>query len=144
MKLIFLLHLAATLYMTGVIWFVQVVHYPLFSRVHQEFFAAYGAAHGRLTTWVVAPPMLVELATALLLVWSQPIGISCVVLGINLVLLAIIWLSTWLLQVPRHKHLRQAFDEKVHHALVLTNWLRTIAWSVRSLIMLWVAARALR
>lgn len=28
-----LVHAAVTLYMTGVIWFVQVVHYPLFSCV---------------------------------------------------------------------------------------------------------------
>ena len=30
-----ILHAGATLYMAGVIWFVQIVHYPLFSRVGQ-------------------------------------------------------------------------------------------------------------
>src|SRR5918998_3799546 len=32
-KYVLLVHLAATLVMVGVIWFVQIVHYPPFSRV---------------------------------------------------------------------------------------------------------------
>ena len=58
--------------MVGVIWFVQVVHYPLFSSVGPEKFTVYSEAHSRLTTYVVGPPMLVDVATALLLVFSQP------------------------------------------------------------------------
>ena len=38
--LILLGHLAATLFMVGVIWFVQVVHYPLFAKVGATAFAA--------------------------------------------------------------------------------------------------------
>lgn len=56
---------AATLFMTGLIWFVQVVHYPLFGSAGRDIFAGYERAHQRRTGWVVGPPMLVELATAL-------------------------------------------------------------------------------
>ncbi len=56
------------MFMVGVIWFVQVVHYPLFSRVGDSGFAAYSGAHSRLTGFVVGPPMLVEAATAVALV----------------------------------------------------------------------------
>jgi hypothetical protein len=59
-KYVLLAHLAATLFMAGVIWFVQVVHYPLFSRIGSEKFSLYSKAHSRLTTCVVGPPMLVE------------------------------------------------------------------------------------
>lgn len=38
-------HAAATLWMTGLIWFVQVVHYPLFALVGSTGFAAYESAH---------------------------------------------------------------------------------------------------
>ena len=54
--LVLLAHAAATLYMVGLIWFVQVVHSPLFSRVGADGFVPYAAAHGVLTTWVVGPP----------------------------------------------------------------------------------------
>ena len=59
MNYVLLANLSTTLFMVGVIWFVQVVHYPLFSRVGGEGFALYSKAHSRLTTYV-GPPMLVE------------------------------------------------------------------------------------
>ena len=42
--------LAVTSALFGLIWIVQVVHYPLFGRVGREGFAAYESAHrGRKT-----------------------------------------------------------------------------------------------
>ena len=72
MKLILLIHIFATLFMTGLIWFVQVVHYPLFGNVGDEQFKTYEELHQRLTTWVVVPAMLVEIATAVLLLKNPP------------------------------------------------------------------------
>ncbi|MEO1480367.1 MAG: hypothetical protein AAFV01_17515, partial [Bacteroidota bacterium] len=69
MKALLLLHLLATLTMFGAIWIVQVVHYPLFSGVGVERWAAYEAAHQTRITWVVGPAMLLELGTAVALVW---------------------------------------------------------------------------
>ena len=73
---VFLGHITATLYMTGLIWFVQIVHYPLFSRVGNAEFPAYEQRHTVLTTWVVGPPMLVEGITALILFWLRPGGVT--------------------------------------------------------------------
>lgn len=64
MKWVILFNAASTLMMTGVIWFVQVVHYPLFAEVGRAEFAQYEASHSGLTTLIVAPLMLVELITA--------------------------------------------------------------------------------
>ena len=71
-----LLNAAATFWMVGLIWFVQVVHYPLFSKVGAEGFAAYEASHASRTTWVVAPPMLIEVVTSVLLIWFRPPGVQ--------------------------------------------------------------------
>ncbi|HEY6752067.1 MAG TPA: hypothetical protein VI027_12180 [Rubrobacteraceae bacterium] len=60
MKYILLTNLAATLFMVGVVWFVQVVHYSLLARVDREGFALHSGAHSRLTSYVVRPPMLIE------------------------------------------------------------------------------------
>ena len=67
---IVVVHYAATLFMAGVIWIVQVVHYPLFARVGAAGYAAYQGAHVRLITYVVLPAMLVELATAAAWAWA--------------------------------------------------------------------------
>jgi len=127
---------AATLFMVGVIWFVQVVHYPLFARVGPPDFSAYSIRHTRLTGLVVGPPMLLEAATAIaLVVWTPP-GISVSLVWTGLLLVAGIWLSTALLQAPRHTTLGRGFDPAAHRFLVTSNWLRTVLWSLRGLVVL--------
>lgn len=142
-KYVFLAHLAATLYMVGVIWFVQVVHYPLFARVGEGGFGPYSEAHSRLTTYVVGPPMLAEAGTALLLVLLRPGGVPLWAVLAGLALLGLIWASTALVQVPRHTALGSGFDRAAWSGLVRTNWVRTAAWSARGALVLWMAARAI-
>jgi hypothetical protein len=140
LKFVLLAHLVATLFMTGMICFVQVVHYPLFSRVHGDGFKAYAALHGRLTTRVVAVPMIVELLTGALLLWRRPVGVELLPTSFGFALIIVIWLSTFLLQVPQHTALGTGFDDAAHRTLVFTNWLRTAAWTLRSLLVLWIIA----
>ena len=142
-QLVFLTHLAATLVMVGIIWFVQVVHYPLFERVGKAGFSAYSAAHSHLTALVVGPPMLLEAAPAVALLFVRPAGVPAVLVWARLALLALVWLSTALLQVPRHHALGLGFGVRDHRSLVLSNWVRTCAWNVRGLLVLWMAALAM-
>ena len=132
----------ATIFMTGLIWFVQVVHYPLFARVGGEEFPAYSRAHQTLTTLVVGPPMLVEALTAALLVVVRPTGVSAALSWIGLALVAVIWLSTAALQVPAHAKLVQGFDPAIGSFLVQTNWIRTFAWTARGILVLAMIAQA--
>ena len=138
-RLLFLAHLGSTMFMMGLIWFVQVVHYPLFSSVGLRDFPSYEQRHTRLTTWVVAPPMLIEGATAVLLMWLRPQDDSTWLLISGIVLLGVAWLSTACIQVPCHNRLSQGFDPVVHQRLVATNWLRTVAWSLRGALVLGMA-----
>ncbi len=139
MRTILLLHLGATLFMVGLIWFVQIVHYPLFGEVGEAGFARYEQLHASRTTWVVGPPMLLELATALFLIYRRPPGVSAWAVWLGLALLGVIWLSTAFLQVHRHNALGQGFDTATHRALVVSNWVRTAAWSLRGGLVLWMA-----
>ena len=133
-----LIHAAATLFMTGLIWFVQVVHYPLMAKVGADGFTDYESHHQRLTTWVVGPAMLVEMMCASWLavapVQAVPVWLAC----LGLALLAVIWISTAMLQVPRHKDLELGFDINAHRRLVNSNWIRTVAWTLRSILALWM------
>jgi sterol desaturase/sphingolipid hydroxylase (fatty acid hydroxylase superfamily) len=117
----------ATLALVGLVWFVQVVHYPLFARVPRDAFPAYEREHARRTTRVVAPLMGVEGVCAGVLVAAEPGALT--VLGALLV--AGIWASTIFVQVPCHRVLEQGWDEAAHRRLVRTNWLRTAMWSAR-------------
>lgn len=144
MKWILLTNAAATLMMTGLIWFVQIVHYPLFGQVGKSDFAFYEASHSSLTTLVVMPLMLIELLTAFLLVAQKPVDASAFWLVAGLLLIGVIWLTTFFVSVPQHNILSRGFDEQAHRTLVLTNWIRTLAWSARSLILLFLLARTIK
>ena len=124
-------HLVATLLMAGVILFVQIVHYPLMVRVGGSEFADYEAGHTARTGWVVIPLMLTELVTAAWLGASPPEPADRLVARVGLGLLAVIWGSTFLLQVPAHRRLADGFDDPTHRRLVATNWIRTAAWAAR-------------
>jgi hypothetical protein len=123
-------HAIVTLFMTGLIWFVQVVHYPLFDRVGKADFASYEQEHTRRTGWLVGGPMLLELGLAAALAWSP--GGTAAWCGLGL--LAIIWLSTAVWQVPMHRRLERGFDQAAHLRLKRGNWVRTIAWSLRGVL----------
>ena len=126
-----IIHFTATLVMTGLIWFVQVVHYPLFAYVGDSRFGGYHRLHTRLTGRVVGPPMLVEAMSGTLLLWWRPDALPTALLVASTALLAVVWISTMWLQVPRHRSLASARNEHDIRALVATNWIRTAAWTTR-------------
>ncbi len=143
MKLILITHVFFTLFMVGLIWFVQIVHYPLFAKVGRDQFTTYEQLHQRFTTWVVAPVMLLELATALALLRYAPPGTATVLSWIGVALVAIIWLSTWGLQIPAHEALAVSFSSRDHSRLVASNWIRTGAWTGRGILVLAMTFRSL-
>ena len=130
-------HMSSTLVMAGIIWFVQIVHYPLFAQAGPSAFPDYEHAHAARTSWVVVPPMVIELGTAVALVALAPSVSLTAVAG--LVLLTIIWVSTFTLQVPCHARLAKGFSPDVHRRLVSTNWIRTVAWTARAALVCWVS-----
>lgn len=140
-KLILLANAAVTFFMIGLIWFVQIVHYPLFARVGRDGFVDYQLSHSQLTSLVVIPPMLIELVTTGLLLLAPPATMQRWEAVCGGLLLAVVWGSTFFLQVPRHGQLSMGFDGVAHGALVATNWVRTVAWSLRGLLLARVLAR---
>ncbi|MEM8739565.1 MAG: hypothetical protein AAGG38_13975 [Planctomycetota bacterium] len=151
LKFVLLVHAAATLYMVGLIWFVQVVHYPLFDGVGAGGFAEYETRHARRTTWVVLPPMVVELATAVWLVaqrdalgswWGREGAGGLPWVGLGALLM--VWAVTFGLSVPQHVKLAGGFDAGAHRVLTETNWLRTAGWTVRGGVVLWMLGRGMR
>ena len=124
--------------MTGLIWFVQVVHYPLHGEVGSATFVRYQELHVQWTGFVVMPPMLLELATCFYFALNGYENTPTWLWMVGLGLLGMIWASTGLLQVPAHNALMSNFTEVAHQKLVLTNWIRTIGWTARSGLLIWM------
>ena len=90
----------ATGVMVGVIWMVQLVHYPLFAAVGEGEFVAYHSEHVKLITLIVGPAMLVELMTALVLIAAPPRGVGAGPMWVGMALVAVAWGTTAIFSVP--------------------------------------------
>jgi len=128
---ILVIHIAATFIMVGVIWLVQLVHYPLMSFVEASRFSEFEQLHQVKIFWIVAPTMFVEGITAIWLAITWPSDWRRVWMRFGLLLVALIWLSTIFIQIPLHDALQSKFLESDLDRLVASNWIRTIAWSLR-------------
>ncbi len=137
-----LAQLAATLFMTGLIWYAQVVHYPLFGRVPAGAFPPYQQDNVRRTAALVIPVMFVELGAGTALLWLRPDPVPRWATISGAALLGVIWLSTALVQAPAHGRIARAFDARTHRFILATNWVRTAAWTLRSALVVHVLLAA--
>ena len=127
-----LLNVVLAAYLTGLVWVIQVVTYPALALAGQAGFARYHAAHTRGMSWVVAAPMMAELALAGWLAWAgwAPLG-PATALG-QLGLVVGIWAVTFFVSVPFHNQLEATgYNFIAIDGLTRTNWLRTLAWTAR-------------
>ncbi|MEO0584323.1 MAG: hypothetical protein AAF135_19075 [Bacteroidota bacterium] len=129
-------HLLFTGVMVGIIWFVQWVHYPLFHQVPSDDFPTYEAYHVKRTGQLIAPVMIGELGTAALLVFLPSIHISATWAWVNLGGVGLLWLSTFLVQVPLHAALGEEGREETISKLVTSNWIRTVIWTLRGILLI--------
>jgi hypothetical protein len=135
---VFIINAACTLVLCGVIWVVQVCHYPLFSLIDPPSFVRYERAHQAKISYVVVPLMIAELAAAVILIAFTPSFMRPAAAWLNFSFVAIVWLSTFLIQVPCHRKLSAGFDGRAHGLLVRSNWIRTFSWSAKSLLNLYL------
>lgn len=128
------LNLVATCVMVGVIWFVQLVHYPLLALIGVDRAPEIAVEHQRRTAWVVGLPMAVEGVTTLVLLFARPDGVNAWLAWLGAVILAVVLASTVLLSVPLHERMANSPDATIGRRLVVTNWPRTIGWTARAVV----------
>lgn len=134
----------ATLALGGVIWVVQLVQYPFFSYVEKASFPKYHAAYTFWITPIVAPLMIVELLTAILILFYPPNYLNYKLLAGGLILCLAAWASTFFVQIPLHDRLAAGFDADAHASLIKTNWIRTVIWTLRGGLMFYFGWKAIR
>lgn len=124
--------------MTGVIWIIQLIHYPSFRFIDFQKFSNFQKFHTTTITFVVGPMMTLEIFSALYLLILNDFSAFWI---IQMIVLVAIWLCTAFLSVPLHTLLAQPHISdierlQVTQILVKTNWPRTLLWSFRSLLLL--------
>lgn len=132
---------AATIFMSGVLWTMQLLNYPLLGLVGRDAFTGYETAHNRRFGLVVVPGVLAAAAGAIGLLAIQPQQIPLWAPACELGLVVAVIVSTAVLQGRQHAALAQGFDERILRLLVRSNWIRVIAWSAAGVLALWMCHR---
>ncbi len=131
---LFTVHLIFTAIMVGVIWLVQVVHYPSFNFIDKNFYSDFQNFHIKRISFIVIPVMLLELVSGLILIFldnrhSTP---SLISFGI----LILIWIITGLFFAKAHQDLIAGYDREIVKKIIKLNWIRTLLWSIRLILLL--------
>ena len=130
-------HLIFTSIMTGVIWVIQIVHYPSFHFIEKELYTAFQKFHMNKISIIVIPIMLAELITGMMLFLDR--GSKSPFLIISFVILVLIWLITGVFFSKAHNELIAGYQELVINQLVAMNWIRTLLWTLRLLLLTYFA-----
>ena len=126
-------HLIFTSIMTGVIWVIQIVHYPSFHFIEKELYTAFQKFHMNKISIIVMPIMLAELITGIMLFLDK--SSKSPFLTISIIILVLIWLITGVFFTKAHNELIAGYQELVVNQLVAMNWIRTLLWTLRLLLL---------
>jgi hypothetical protein len=134
---------AFCLYCTGASWLLQVVCYPTYALVGADEFVPFHISFGRRLLVAVIPMFLTCIGMVILIfvrseavpLWSA-VGIA----ACGVVILA----TTLALEVPKHMKLdRDGKSDALIQGLVRDNLPRTAAWTLASVLLIYVVSVAL-
>jgi hypothetical protein len=137
-----LVNVAATLLMAGMVWTVQVVHYPLFSLVGPGAFPAYERAHTRRIAGLLAVPWALEGLSSVWIAAAPPAGVPAGLAVAGLVAAGVPVLVTVAHSVRQHARLADGFAPEVLRRLLVGNAVRTAAWTLHAAVALAIAVAA--
>ncbi len=128
-NLIYTSHIFSCFFMTGLIWLVQLIHYPSYKYINPTQFSSYQNFHTTTITFIVGPIMALEIFSGMAILFDQKLNTLS---SVNFVGLILIWLATAFFSVPLHGKLSLGYDQSTIQSLILTNWIRTVLWTLRS------------
>ena len=133
---LFMIHLVSTSFMVGVIWIVQLVHYPTFLFIDEQKSYAFQKFHMSRISYIVMPAMTTELFSGIYIYIYSNMAIDSNLFLLALTILIINWIITALVFVEMHNKLLINYKIEIISLLVKWNWLRTLLWSVRLILLL--------
>jgi len=131
-QLLFNVNFISTSVMVGIIWVIQLLHYPSFHFINEKKYVEFQYFHMRRISFIVIPAMLIELASASLLAYFFRSSLTIILLA----LLLGIWGITFIFFTNMHQKLTTGYDQTTVDTLVKINWSRTALWSLRLIILL--------
>jgi hypothetical protein len=143
---LFLIAFALVFYGVGASFVESFVNYPTWRLIGTNEFRAYHQALSPLVIGYMVIPMLITTILTILLVWFRPAPIPRWAIGLAVVLQLIIWVSTFIIQLPIQMQLSgDGLSLPLINRLIFTNWwLRKVPQIINALLFLWLMSLLLR
>ena len=133
-----IINLAVASYLAGLFWYLQIVHYPLFAYIDRKSFLEYHVQHLKTNIFIVFIPMLVEGAFTIMLAFDAPYNVPPMIPFLCLCLSTSMWLVTFSHIAPlQDKLTTDGYDKETIEKLVQMNWVRTIGWTVKMILLIY-------
>lgn len=130
-----LANLCLSALLCGLIWTIQLVHYPSFLDVGSKEYLLFQQNHMRNISLLVMPLMLLELAAGIYLLFAQLSNHIHWSVYPATFFLILIWAVTFFVASPLHGRLVSGgYNVENIQKLINANWWRTIAWTGRTII----------
>ena len=115
--------------MVGVSLITHFVTYPSFKLIKSSLFSEFHKSYTNKMLFIVAPVMILELISSLLLVIFD-VSDNNTEIGL-LISLLLIWFLTFFIIVPIHNKLTVNYNKDLNQKLIKYNGLRTIFWIIK-------------
>ena len=132
MDIAFELNKISNLLMIAISILVQFIIYPSFKNPDFKNFNSFHLSYTNKMFYIVAPIMLTELSSSLILFYKNPSKTYL----ISLFFLMLVWVLTFLFIVPIHKFLSTNHSIKKVEKMIRLNGLRTFFWFSKYLIII--------
>ena len=121
--------LFTNLIMVGISLITHFVTYPSFKLIKSSSFSEFHKSYTNKMLFIVAPVMILELISSLLLVIFD-VSDNNTEIGL-LISLMLIWFLTFFIIVPIHNKLILNYNKDLNQKLIKYNGLRTIFWIIK-------------
>ena len=131
---LYFIQIVCNSYLVSLVFMTQFITYPTFLHIDKDKFSEYHRKYVNNISFIVAPVMLIELLTLFLIAYFS----KDFLIIKSLIILLVIWLTTFFIMIPSHNKISKAFNEKEINRLINYNWVRTILWSFKLLVIIFL------
>ena len=131
---LFFIQIVCNSYLVSLVFMTQFITYPTFLNIDIDKFSDYHRKYVNNISFIVAPVMLIELLTLSLIAYFS----SEFLIIKSLILLLVIWLTTFFIMIPSHNRISKSYNKKEIISLINYNWVRTILWSFKLLLIIFL------
>lgn len=131
---LYFIQIVCNSYLVSLVFMTQFITYPTFLHIDKDKFSEYHRKYVNNISFIVAPVMLIELLTLSLIAYFS----SEFLIIKSLILLLLIWLTTFFIMIPSHNRISKSFNKKEIISLINYNWVRTILWSFKLLLIIFL------